>query len=265
MRFNKTAAVYKMFLANSFRREVEFKANFWAKVLSGLAWLLFFLLTIQLIYSQTPSIAGWTKPQGFMLMGTCYLMGAIAQLTFYGNLSQFPIMIQTGVFDFALVKPVNTLFWVGFRFVNLDAIASIIGSIGMLIWGGTQLGLETPGAVDWVFYLVMFICGLVIYFGMYLLMMSTAFWFVRVENLTVLMDMLSWTARFPLDIFRGATRVLLTYILPVAFLASLPCSALLGRLPYWWLAIGLLMAVFMLTAAIGFFRFAIRSYSSASS
>ncbi len=258
-------SIYRLFLANSFRREAEFKANFWAKVFSGFAWLFFFMLTLQLVYNQTPSVAGWTKPQGFMLIGTCYLLGAIAQMTFYGNISQFPTMIQTGVFDFALVKPVSTLFWVGFRFVNLDAIASIIGSVGMLIWGGLQLGAETPGLTDWVFYVVMFVCGLLIYFGMFLLMMSTAFWFVRVDNLTVLMDMLSWTARFPMDIFTGVSRILFTYVIPIAFLATIPTAALLGRLPVWWVGVGIAITTVILSAALGFFRYALRSYSSASS
>ena len=78
----------------------------------------------------------------------------------------------------------------------------------------------------------MMICGLVLFYSINLILMTTAFWLVRLDNLMILSDTLFSIARTPIDIFRRLGPVapfVLTYIIPLAFLAAMPVKLLFGR------------------------------------
>ena len=59
--------------------------------------------------------------------------------------------------------------------------------------------------------------------------MTLAFWFVAVENLAVLFDALFESARFPVSAYPGSLRFILIYLLPVAWITTVPPSILTGR------------------------------------
>jgi ABC-2 type transport system permease protein len=65
--------------------------------------------------------------------------------------------------------------------------------------------------------------------------------------------------------FGGGLRILLTFIVPIAFMTTFPAAALIGKLEPIYLAIAPLMAAALLFASRSFWRFALRSYTSASS
>jgi ABC-type uncharacterized transport system permease subunit len=75
--------LYRMFLRTSLVREMEFRANFWAKVLFNLLWLGFFLLTLKIIYRHTEAIAGWREPEALVLAATLYFLDALITTLFY--------------------------------------------------------------------------------------------------------------------------------------------------------------------------------------
>lgn len=256
--------LYKVFWRNGFRREIEFRANFWAKVLTNTAWLFFFVMLVEIIYARTNAIAGWNRTDAFLLVATCYWMGALASMTFVRNLGMLPSYVRLGSFDFVLVKPVPSLFWTSFRFVNMDEIGTLIGSLAMLGYAVLQLH-SPPGLLDVVVYLVLCFSGLVMYYSFYLLLMTLAFWLVRVDNLAALIDTVMYMARFPTDIFGGILRRVLTFVIPLAFIATIPSKAMLGRMELWLLPVGVGLAALFLGCAIAFWRYATRCYSSASS
>jgi len=66
-------------------------------------------------------------------------------------------------------------------------------------------------------------------------------------------------------IYRGAVRVLLTFIVPIAFITTFPASALLGRIDPTTTIIGFAFGIGSFIVSNRFWRFALRYYSSASS
>lgn len=256
--------LYKVFWRNGFRREIEFRANFWAKVVTNFTWLFFFIALVEVIYGRTTSIAGWNRNDAFLLVATCYWMGSIASITFFRNLGQLPNLVRMGTFDFVVVKPVSSLFWVSFRFVNLDEIGTLIGSFAMLGYAMSRIR-PLPEAAQVLEYFVLCLSGLSMYYSFYLLTMTLSFWLVRVDNLSALIDTILYMARFPTDIFKGVLQRIFTFFIPLAFIATIPSKAMLGRMEWWLLPVGLGLAASFLGCAVGFWRFATRHYSSASS
>src|SRR2546423_15220252 len=60
--------------------------------------------------------------------------------------------------------------------------------------------------------------------------MSLAFWFVSVENLSVLFDAVYEGARYPVSAYPGALRFVFVYLIPIAWTTTIPASTLTGRL-----------------------------------
>ena len=71
--------------------------------------------------------------------------------------------------------------------------------------------------------------------------------------------------RFPVNIFPAWVRAVLTFVVPIAFITTVPASVLLGRLGGEFVLFSLGVAAILFTASVLFWRFAVRHYSSASS
>jgi ABC-2 type transport system permease protein len=71
--------------------------------------------------------------------------------------------------------------------------------------------------------------------------------------------------RFPVSIFRGWLRAFFTFVIPLAFVTTVPASALLGRLETGLIPIGFVLAIGLFILSNRLWNVAIRSYSSASS
>jgi ABC-2 type transport system permease protein len=88
---------------------------------------------------------------------------------------------------------------------------------------------------------------------------------VRLDNLTYLLGAIFDTARWPVHVFRGAWRILFTFVLPLAVMTTYPAMAILGQLDL-ATALGCVGgALVLLAIARTLWQIAIRSYTSASS
>jgi ABC-2 type transport system permease protein len=94
--------------------------------------------------------------------------------------------------------------------------------------------------------------------------MSLAFWFVAVENISVLFDAVYEGARYPVTAYPGALRFLFVYLLPIAWTTTIPASALTGRLrPEIGLAsLGVALVAFALARLL--WRHALKRYTGVS-
>lgn len=256
--------MYRAFLRSSFVREAEFRANFWAKVIVNLGWASFFVITLKVVFGHTESIAGWSEGEAFVLAATCYLLDAVIGTLFWFGLTELPTMVRQGTLDFVLFKPIDSQFWLSMRRVNLDQLGSLFG--GFALMGYALYQLDTiPSGLNVLLYFAMTFWGIVIYYSFHFMMMTLSIWFVRVDNLWVLSDVFVQIGRFPTDVFDRILRRVFTYVLPVAFLATIPAKALLGKSDIGFLSFAALWAITFFVVGRYFWRFALRSYTSASS
>jgi ABC-2 type transport system permease protein len=71
--------------------------------------------------------------------------------------------------------------------------------------------------------------------------------------------------RWPVGIYPGWLRLMLTFIVPVAFAITVPAEAMTGRLTWPVLLGAVALAVAMLVGSRLFWRLGVRHYSGASS
>ena len=116
------------------------------------------------------------------------------------------------------------------------------------------------------FVLMLFAASVIVY-ALWLMLATLCFWFVRIQNIEMIFWNVFEAGRFPIMIYPGWLQWTLTYLIPLAFITTIPAGALLGAtdevLPHaaWW-ACGL--AAVMFYVASRFWRFGLRFYTGAS-
>jgi ABC-2 type transport system permease protein len=111
----------------------------------------------------------------------------------------------------------------------------------------------------------MVLAGGVILYSLWFLIAATSIWFVKTWNATEVLRAVLAAGRYPLSAYPATLRLLFTFVLPVAFLTTVPAELLLGRVAAPMLLLGLALACGFFVSARAFWLFALRHYTSASS
>jgi ABC-2 type transport system permease protein len=88
---------------------------------------------------------------------------------------------------------------------------------------------------------------------------------VKIWNATEVLRYTLVAGRYPISAYPAALRLVFTFVLPVAFLTTVPAEALLGRSSASWAFGSLAAATLALVGTRLFWTFALRHYTSASS
>ena len=102
-------------------------------------------------------------------------------------------------------------------------------------------------------------------YSLWFLLGATSIWFVKIYNVTEVLRGLLEAGRYPIAAYPTVYRFFFTFIIPVAFLTTVPAEAMLGKTEVVWLFGAGILAVCLFLASIAFWRFALRFYTSASS
>lgn len=255
--------MYRSFFVSSFARELEFKANLIAKIGQNVLWIVFFLLILFVVYGRTNSVAGWGKGDALVLGASVFLMNAFFNAFFF-SLQEIPQQVRLGTMDYVVTKPIDTQFWVSTRRFNFDQIGTLFAGCVMLAVG-IRLSHAAPDVRDWSAFLVLIASATAIFYAFNLALMTTAIWLVRVDNLWVLGESLVGVARYPVDIYGAGLQRFLTFVVPLAFLATVPARELVKGFDFQAVLVGAAWGLATLVLARLFWRKAMRCYTSASS
>lgn len=255
--------IYRTFFTSSLIRELEFRANFFAKMLQNAVWIGFFLLVLLVIYRNTDTVAGWGRGEAFILAATVFLMNSLFTAFFF-SLNEIPQHVRQGTLDYIITKPVDTQFWISIRKFEFGQIGTFLAGITVVFVGVATSGLH-PTLAQWLGYVSLVVASLAIFYSFNLILMTTGIWLVRVDNLWVLGESLTQISRFPMDIYSGALQRFFVYFVPLAFIATVPASQLKSGFDARMVVLGVVWAGFFFVAGRLFWRFALTRYTSASS
>ena len=256
--------LFLLFLKASFLVELEYRANFAARVLVSLFWVGVTLVGTGVFYAHTETIGGWTFHETLVIIGLYTFMSGFIQTFLQPNAQKIIEMVRIGTLDFVLTKPINSQFLASLRYSQMFSVVDMLSGAGIVTVAFTRLSY-TPDAVAVVQFAVMLAMSILIVYSIWMMIATLAFWLVKVGNLTELFMTIYDTGRFPITTYQGLIRLALTFIIPIAFITTFPAQSALGRLDpaLMWVAVGMGLALFAFSAL--FWRYAVRNYSSASS
>ena len=243
--------------------EFQYRANLYIQVLQTFIALATGLIGLNLVFTQTPDLGGWSKPELLAVMGIFVLMGGIIRAAIQPNMERIMEEIQEGTLDYALTKPADAQLFVSVREFRLWQMVDVVTGIIVLIIALIQLKwvLNFWSLIGFFSALVM---GAVMIYCFWLIITSTAFWFVRIHEIADLFVGVYAAGRWPVDIYPNWLRYGLTFLVPVAFAVTVPAEALTGRLTLqtWFGALALTAILFIIARIV--WLIGLRNYSGAS-
>ncbi|MDF1660843.1 MAG: ABC transporter permease [Planctomycetota bacterium] len=258
----KYLRLLRLFLSTSIQAEMEYRLNFVIAALSSIGGLAGSLFGLSLFYRGNDVLGGWVWDEALVVLGFFTLLQGVSASFLSANLSKIVGYVQMGTLDFVLLKPVDSQFWLSTRAFSLWGIPDLLLGTFIIGLAGTRLGL---GPLDYLSALFPLLCGLVTLYSLWFMLGATSIWFVKVYNVTEVLRKTLEAGRFPITAFPAAWRIFFTYVVPVAFMTSVPAETLLGRGSAPWLLGAIVLAATLSVIARSFWHFALRFYTSASS
>jgi len=255
-------AVLRALWSTNLAEEMQYRGNFVAAMAGTLFWMAMALLTLAVFFRQTSALGGWSFWEGVVLLGVFNTLAGVVDALLRPGLGNLAAQIRNGHFDLVLSRPVETQFFVSFRRLSIWRVADILSGLGLVTYALVRLDTR-PSALQVAAFTVALLSAVAVVYSLWVSLMSLAFWFVRVENLSVLFDAVFAAARYPVTAYPGALRFVLVYMLPIAWTTTIPASALTGRLSAGGLAISVLVGAGSLVLSRLVWRTAIRRYTSA--
>ncbi|HTM21557.1 MAG TPA: ABC-2 family transporter protein [Kofleriaceae bacterium] len=244
---------------------MQYRVDFIIEGLMSVWWLGWNLVPLLVLYGERDVIAGdWDFPSALVVIGWFTVLRGILEGAITPSLIDVIDRIRTGAFDYPLLKPADAQFLVSTSRFAPWRIVDILGGIGLVIYAFARMG-RTPAATDVALALALLASAALVLYSLWILVISAAFWVVRMDNLAYLFSAVFDAARWPVQVFRGAWRFLFTFIIPLALMTTYPAMALLGSIRAETALLSLAGALVFGGLARGLWTLAIRNYTSASS
>src|SRR5216683_2961989 len=209
--------------------ELQYRANFVASVLGTLFSMATALLTLSLFFHHTTSLGGWDYWEIVVLLGVFNALSGVIEAVLRPGIGQLAGEVRSGDLDLVLVKPVDAQGFVSFRRLDIWRFADVALGLALAGYALTRLG-RIPSVAQLVAFALALASAAVVVYAIWVVLMSLAFWFVAVENISVLFDALFEGARYPVSAYPGALRFIFVYLLPIAWITTVPAASLTGRL-----------------------------------
>lgn len=244
--------------------QAQYRFDFLLQLAMAGFWVSWNIAPLWIVFEIRPSIAGWNFEEAMIVMSSFLILRALIEGLVSPNLNALVSHIRLGTLDFVLLKPVDAQLLISVSKVVPAKVIDFASGIGIAVWSIARLD-SSPSLAETSSGILMLVAGALDIYALWLLISCTAFWFVKVDNLTYLFTSIFDAARWPISMFRGWVRLFLTFVIPIAIMTSYPALAVLGKLTLesalsaWALGLGLLFASRQV------WNFALRRYSSASS
>jgi ABC-2 type transport system permease protein len=244
---------------------MQYRLDFLVQGVVSAFWSLLALIPLGIVFSgPRQSVAGWSFPETLVVLGWYTLLKAVLEGAINPSLLAVVDHIRKGTLDFVLLKPADAQFLVSTaRFEPWRALDGLVG-IGLLVYAFGRLG-RYPHPAHFAAALAMLAIAVLLLYSLWILVISAAFYVVRIDNLSFLFTSIFDAARWPSSVFTGFWRVVFTFVIPLAVMTTYPAMALLGTLQLGTAAIAAVCALGFAVAARAVWRLSLARYTSASS
>ena len=221
----------------------------------------FFVAFIYFLLKGANTLAGYTFNQTIFFFLTFNLVDVASQFLFR-EVYRFRPLVVSGEFDLILSKPISALFrslMGGADVLDLITIPPLIAGIIYVA------GFLNPSTVHITLYILLIINGLLIATAFHIAVISFGIITLEIDHTIMIYRDLTNLGRLPVDIYMEPLRGILTYLIPVGIMVTLPAKALMGLVSAQGVLLSFLLGLAAIFISLRFWNFALTKYTSASS
>ncbi len=252
----------------SLAREMGFRVNFLAKVFVEVLWLFILLAFYATVFAKTSVVAEWTEAEYLFFVGCYFTLEGVIETLFLSNCNEFSELVRTGELDFFLLKPVDEQFLVSCRDVDWSTAPNVVMGAAVMVIALVQMNWEFD-PLRTALFVLLFGCGIVMAYSFVLLLSATAVWLVRNQSLYELWWLFSSLMRYPRELYRvdwaRPIGFVFTFVVPALLVVNVPANTMVKVFDPLTIGLTVLATVALVWLSRRFFRYALRSYRSASS
>lgn len=252
--------IYTSFLSASLKEMLIYRLDCIAGMVSQLLTQFVEVIFIWITFQNTDNLAGWNFEQILLLYGITLISIGISDFCFDALYDIGPKYIRNGDFDKILLRPIHPLI-------------SIIGSsneftslgyfgLGLFMTVSMLIKLAIPVTFILIFKIIFFsIIGAAIIGAINTIFSIASFWTYKSNEVIWTFFRIYKFAQYPIDIYNGFIKFLITYILPYVFVAYYPTMNYLGMDKY-MIYLSPIVAIVLWIIAVNVWNWALKKYRS---
>ncbi len=242
----------------------QYRAQLIIQLFVHLIWTGFLFTTVEIIFSQTSTIVGWTKPEVYLLTVFWLLTDELFVAVWGNNISCLSELTTRGTLDSYITKPTNTLFLVSNQRISFTGMLKFFTQCLIAGWLFLNFDFGTSPLRIAATFLTLLL-AISIDFSLTLMGNTLSFWFSRIENINSLIGSIHGLGRYPLNLWPRPLKIIFLSALPIAFSGYIPLAILTGKWPLYSIVYVALVALIFGVFAHWFWQQGLKKYSSASS
>ena len=221
----------------------------------------FFAMFLIFLVKGSKTLAGYNLNQSVFFFLTFNLIDIFTQFL-YREVYRFRPLIISGDFDLVLIKPMSALFrslMGGADVIDLITIPPLIAAV---FYFGHSLS-PTPQNV--FLYIILLLNGFLIATAFHIAVLALGIITLEIDHTIMIYRDLVSLGRLPIDIYKEPLKSILTYLVPVGIMITLPAKALIGLVSFQGVLLSFIFGAVAFFVAKKFWDFALTRYTSASS
>lgn len=204
---------------------MQYRSDFLFDLVTGVVRTAASVAPLLVVYAQVDAVRGWAFDDAMLVMALFLVMQGLIGGLVEPNLGEVVDAIRDGTLDLVLLKPADAQLLASVRRVDPSALWDLFAGLALGAW---SLAHRDVAAVDLGVAAALLASGLVSIYGLWLLAICLSFHFVRVDNLRFLLEAVASAGQWPISVFSGWVRFVLTFVVPIAVLTSFPAMAVRG-------------------------------------
>ena len=255
--------LYRRCLGAQLRATLEYEGDFWIMSVAALVTQGMGIVFLWAIFRAIPQINGWRFWDVVLIYSLVAVTEGIAVLLAQGAWSM-AVTVNLGGLDTILVRPYSPLLQVLSSQIGMNGLGNLALGGSLFVAALVRVGVAwSPGRIATAAFVFAF--APLVKIGLNILTNCSAFWLKTPWSMfPFAFHTLGELARYPISIYGVVVRVILSVVLPYAFMSYFPATAVLSLGSTSWL--GLLTpvaAVWCLLLGRWAFRRGLLRYESA--
>ena len=252
--------IWLLMSKNSFLVMLSQKLLFLLFLAGKVLRFVFFVAFLYFLVIGSKGLAGYSVNQVIFFFLTFNVVDILAQFLFR-EVYRFRPLIISGGFDLVLVKPMNALFRALMGGADVIDLVTIPPLIIAVFYVGS---LFNPSFSHIVLYVLLVFNALIIATAFHIAALSLGIITLEIDNTIMIYRDIMNLGKFPIDIYRQPLRAVLTYLVPVGIMISIPAKTLMGVASFWGIVVSFILGIVLFFTATKFWHYALKFYTSAS-
>jgi ABC-2 type transport system permease protein len=207
---------------------MQYRVDFLVQGGLALFWTSWSLVPLLVVFGNREGVAGWSFEEALVVIGWFMVMKGVLEGAVNPSLASVVEHIRKGTLDFVLLKPADAQFLVSTQKFQPWRVVDALAGLVVFVVAFRRLG-RWPEPAHVVAAVLLLACAALILYSLWILVISAAFFVVKVDNLSFLFVSIFDAARWPADVFTGLLRFVFTWVVPLAIMTTFPARALLGK------------------------------------